>query len=360
MSVITPADLTFNGEEIKALSEAIFEQVFAKPEATLFHDFVGGIKAKKQIAILGRIEGLTGKGTGSCNPTSDTNTIGMSEKFWNPETVSTRLTSCWTDLKESFFIYGTNNGIAKADLTSTDYMNFLEERMSDALQEEVLRIIWFSDVDAADVNASPPGVLTAGTDADYFNKIDGLWKQLFAIAAADANRLTSGLDTRNGGVSFAAQEFVAADTTNRVVTNTLQNMRYGADYRLRGMSNLMYVVTQSVSDQYERELTEANVAFTTERLENGMMSLSSGGITVVSFEFWDRIIRAYESDGTKYNLPHRAVLLVKENTKVGTEDVSNLSEMAAIYDPVTKLNHIDTQYAIDAKIIEDYLVQVAY
>jgi hypothetical protein len=358
--IIDPSDLTFNGDEIKKLSEAIFEQVFQKPEATLFHTFVPGIKAKKQIALLGRIEGLTGKGSGGCDPDSNDNVIGMSEKFWNPETVSNRFSECWTNLKESFFIYGTKNGLKKADLDGTDFWMFLQERVSDALIEEAYRIIWFSDVDAADVNASPPGVLTAGTDPLYFNKIDGMFKQLFAIVAADAARLTSGLTSRNGQASFAAQEFTAADTTARVVTNTLQNMRYGSDYRLRAMPNQMYVVTQSVADQYERELTEANVSFTTERLENGITVLKSGGIEVFGFQFWDRIIRTYESDGTKYNLPHRAVLLTKENMQVGTEDVANLSEMATIYDPIKKDMHLDTAYDIDAKIIEDYLVQAAY
>lgn len=354
------SNLDFNGEEVKTLGEAVQETVFTNPEATLFHEFVEGIKAEKQIAILGKIEGLTGKGDGSCKPTEDTLNIGTSQKKWLPKVVSNRFPFCWTETKDSFFIYGTKNGIDKADLTSTDYLNFIIDRLTPALKEEVSRIVWFSDVDAADVNASPPGVLTAGTDASYFNKIDGLWKQLFAIAAADANRLTAGLGTRNAGASFAAQEFTPTDTTNRVVTNTLQNMRYGADMRLRGKTDLQYVVTQSVYDQYERELTEANVAFTTDRLENGMAVLKSGSITVVAFDFWDRIIRAYESDGTKYNLPHRAVLLTKENTQVGTESIGTLSEIDAFYDKKDKTNYVDTAYSIDAKIIEDYLVQVAY
>jgi hypothetical protein len=137
-------------------------------------------------------------------------------------------------------------------------------------------------------------------------------------------------------------------------------MRYGSDFRLRGKEGLQYVVTQSVADQYERELTDANISFTTERLENGMTMLRSGGIEVIGFQFWDRIIRTYESDGVVLYLPHRALLTVKTNTQIGTCEESNLSEMASIYDPVTKLNHLDTQYDIDAKIIEDYLVQVAY
>jgi hypothetical protein len=72
------------------------------------------------------------------------------------------------------------------------------------------------------------------------------------------------------------------------------------------------------------------------------------------------MIRTYENDGTVYFLPHRALLTVKENTQIGTCEEANLSEMGTIYDPIKKEMHLDTGYNIDAKIIEDYLVQVAY
>ena len=352
------SSLDFNGEEVKALSECIQEEVFMLPEANLFHEFVEGIKAEKQIAILGKIDGLTGKGTGACDPSDDTLNIATSQKKWLPKTVSNRFAFCWTETKDSFFIWGTKNGIAKSDLTGTDYLNFIQDRITPALKEEVMRIAWFGDATADHSDAT--GVITPGTDLLYFNRIDGFWKQLFAIVTADSARLTSGLDTRNAGVNYGAQEFDSSDTTNRVVTNTLQNMRYGSDMRLRSKADATYVVTQSVADQYERELTEANVAFTTERLENGMTQLRSGSITVVAFEFWDRMIRAYENNGTIYNLPHRAVLLTKNNTQIGTEAVGTLSEIDAFYDRKSKKNYVDTVYDIDAKIIEDYLVQLAY
>lgn len=357
MAILTPAELTFSGTEIKELNEAVFESVYQKPELSMFHNIVNGIKAKDQIALLGRINGLTGKGSGDCDPTDDANTISMSEKLWDPATVSNSLPSCWKDLLATFFIYGTNNGIAKADLTKTDFFNFLVERLSDALIEEVFRIVWFSDTAAA---VTPAGDLTAGTDVAYFDKIEGLWKQLFAIAAATPARLTTDLAAKNGQASFALQEFDSTDTTNKVVSNALQNMRFGSDFRLRGKEGLMYVVTQSVADQYERELLASNIAFTTERMENGIQVLKSGGIEVISFQFWDRIIREWYSDGTVYLLPHRAVLMVKENTQIGTEDEANFSELDVFFDKKSAKNYVRTQYDIDAKIVEDYLVQVAY
>lgn len=358
MALIDVTDLTFNGEEIKAVSEAVFESAFSKPELTKFHSVVNGIVAKKQIAILGRLGGLVGKGSGSCDPTSATNAIVNTQKFWNPAVVSDRFESCWTDLKATFFLYGTKKGIEKYDLTGTDFLNFVEELVTDAIQEAIYRIAWFGDTAVATVANS--GVLTNGTDLNYFNKIDGFWKQIFAIVSASSTRLTTDLASKNGQASFALQAFNSTDTTNKVVSNALQNLRFGADYRLREQAGLVYVVTQSVADQYERELLAYNVAFTTERLENGITLLKSGGIEVYSFNLWDRIIRSYYSNGTKYYLPHRAVLVTPTNLQVGTEEVTAMSGMDVFNDKKSKKNFIDFAFNIDAKVVLDYEIQVAY
>jgi len=360
MALITPADLTFNGEEIKSVSEAVFESGFEKPELSKFHTIVTGIVAKKQIVILGRLSGLVGAQSGGCDPTSATNTLGMSEKFWEPAVVSDRLTECWTNLKETFFVWGLKQGIKKYDLDGTDFLNYVTEMLNDAILEAIFRIAWFGDVDAADVNASPAGILTAGTNPLYFNKIDGLWKQAYAIVAANAARLTAGITSRNGQATKTLQEFQTADTTNNVVTTTLQNMKFGADTRLRAKDDIVFVCTQSVADQYERELTARNAAYTTERLENGIQVLKSSGYELYSFELWDRIIRAYYDNGTVYYKPHRIAMYSKANVQVGTESETALGELDIIFDKVTKKNHIDFMFNIDAKIIESYLVQFAY
>lgn len=360
MGVLNPNDLAFNGEEVRALNEAVFEAVFAKPELSLFHNVINGIKATKQIAILGRIQGLTGKGTGKCDPDEDDFKIAMSEKTWDPKTISNNLPSCWTDLLETFFIYGTQNGIAKADLTKTDFFNFLLERMTDAVIEEVFRIIWFSDVDAATTSDSPAGVITSGTNLGYFNRINGLWKQAFAIVAATPARRTLGFDARNGQATAILQQFDNADVVARVATKTLQNVRFDSDYRMRSEERLI-VCTQSVADQYEKELIDAETPYTSERLENGIMVLKIGGITIFGFQFWDRIIEEfYAAPTTKLFLPHRAIMLVKMNTQVGTEDEANFSQFNVFYDQKSEKNYIRTKYDIDAKIVQDYLVQLAY
>ena len=361
MALITPAQLTFNGEEVKELSQVIFEKEFKNPELSLFHTIKEGIKAKEQIAFMSQLGGLLGAGTGGCDPTSATNAITSSEKFWEPAAMSDRLEACYTDLKDSFVNYSLGNGVQEADLTNVDFFNYIADvLLRYKVSEAALRTAWFSDTAAADVDASPAGVLTSGTNVAYFNKIDGLWKQIFAIVTADSDRKTTDLTSKNGQASKSLQAFNSTDTTNKVVMNALQNTLYDADTRLRERADLVYIVTLSVADQYRRELKAANVAFTTERYENGIEVLKSDGIEVISFSLWDRIIKAYYDDGTTYYLPHRVVLTTKENLAVGFDSVNSLADFDVHYDRTTKKNYIDFQVNMDAKVIEDYMVQVAY
>lgn len=357
--LITPADLTFNGEELRDLREAIFEAQFSNPSPGDFHNIVPGIIALKQIGYIGRL-GMVGKSGKGCDPADDANNIAMSEKFWDPKTVSVRLSACKGDLLESLFVYSMQKGVKRADVTTSEFFNMILDLFPVENLEALYRHAWFGDTAANTVDGSPAGTLTAGTDITFFNAVNGFWKQLGVIVAANTARLTTDLASRNGQASFADQEFTSTDTTNRVVTNCLQNMRYGADFRLRGEKNLVYVVTQSVADQYEKELTAANVAFTTERLENGMTLLKSGGIEVIGFNLWDRIIREFYSDGTVYYKPHRALLTTKNNCAIGLEMADSFNGLEVFYDKKSKRNYIDGDYTMDAKILRDEFVQLAW
>jgi hypothetical protein len=191
-----------------------------------------------------------------------------------------------------------------------------------------------------------------------FNHINGIWNQIYSIVASDSTKKVA--ISRNGQSTFANQNFDSTDTTNKVVSGYLQSMRFGADYRLREKANLVYVCTQSVADQYEKELLNANVAYTTERLENGMTVLKSGGIQVIGWNLWDRIIRTNFSDGTKYYQPHRIVLTTTDNIQIGLEDANSFAGMDVFYDKKSKKNFIDVEYTLDAKLVQDELVMVAY
>lgn len=358
-TTFNPNTADFDKELVRSGNDAIFTEAFQNVGITDIHEIMEDIKVNKQIVFVGGLTNLLGKGTNECNSNVSDNTIPMSQKVWEPADISDRLSFCWKALEDTFWAYALKTGVEKADVSETEFMAFIGSRVEEALLEMIYRIAHFNNT-AAD-HVSGGGVITNGTDLDFFNKIDGIWTQVFAAVAVNADRLTGGiLDTRNQGASYAAQKFTATDTTDLAVTNVLQEMMYGADERLTAMANLELIVTKSVGDQYKRELTNANKAFTTERLENGIEMLKADGIEVKIFSLWDRIIRAYEDNGTTYNLPHRALLTVKENIPLGTADAGSFSNFDVWYSKDDKVTYLEFATTLDAKLLQEHLFQVAY
>jgi hypothetical protein len=353
MSLINPAQLTWNGEEIKTMAEAVFTSVYQKPDINIFHTVVTPIEAKKQIAYLGLL-GLVGKKSSGCSPTSDAKTIPMSEKYWNPEDIFVRLEQCWKDLDASFWVWAQRKGLERADLTVGDFADFVVERLADALQELVLRIAWFNDTAAALVTDSPAGNVTAGTDITYFNIIDGLWKQIFAICTSAPARLCA--ISENAQATYVTQDNLAADRALKVY----QCLKYNADNRLRNQPDLVIISTTSLVDNYEKYLMSQSITPSYEKIMAGFDALKFNNIPIIGFNFWDRYIRTYFDNGTKYHLPHRAILTTKRNLLIGTDNASALSETDVHYDKVTKKNYWDVAFKEDAKVLEDYMIQAAY
>jgi hypothetical protein len=284
----------------------------------------------------------------------------MSEKFWMPESIQMRLEECWTTYNASFFVWAMNKGIKRADLTNTDVMAFIEDRATVALDEAKLRHAWFGDTDAATTTDSPAGVITAGTNLDFFNAIDGYWKQIYAIVTATPATKAATI-TKNSGVSYVLQAFDSTDTTNKVVMGYMQEVLDEADVRLTDRDDKMFIVTKSVYDQLKREYKSyGNVADSFLMNIDGVPTLTFDGVPVKKFSFMDRMIRAYQDNGTTWYQPHRIVLTTKANLQIGVEDEAALAGLDVHYDKVTKNNYIDSQFLMDVKVVEDYMISVAY
>jgi hypothetical protein len=352
MSTFTTSDLTFNGRELQSMSEAVFEDVFLKEDLNAIHDIVEGIKAKMQIGIAG-VLGNVGKEAVTCPPTSD-GTIPWTEKFWDPKDIEARLLQCWKDLLPSFHAWGLKNGCEIANLDGTDYWNFVEERMSDAVEEAIWRIAWFGDT--AEDNVASLGNITDGVDAAYYTMLDGFWPQLIDIATTTPARRA--IISENAGISYTAQA-LADDAALAIFTE----MKYGADLRLRGKADLFILCTQSMYDNYAHSLrgttaTSGDMAFA--RIENGFNTLSFEGIPVIPLNIWDRKIQADFDTTVVHHIPHRAVLTYKDNLKIGVGSAGALDEVTTNYDAKSKETFSDACWKMDAKVILDYDVQVAY
>jgi len=347
---------------LTSISEALFEGFAQHMNITRYHNVVPGIKAGKQLVTFNRHTGLAGLKKSNCDTTANTNwTIPTTDKTWTPAYISDRFEECYDNYMETFIRWGLNNGVNKADLTGTELAAMITQQVSDLLTEVAIRHAWFGDTG---IVAGTGNNLAAG-DLPYFNAIDGFWAQLFDLATATPARLSVGLGTKNGQATIALQKFNATDTTNMVASNTLDQMYYDADMVLRGQNkaDMVYLVTQSVYDQFERERKKVGGGAILEayrRAEDGVPMLQCNGIDVIGVHDWDRNIVTYFEDGGAYTLPHRAVLTTKTNMLLGVEEAGNLSEFDAWYSKDNEKYYIKFGFSVDAKVGVDNLTQVAY
>jgi hypothetical protein len=350
------SSFAFNREELKDWSKVINELTFGDPTLNDLHDIEQGIKYNQQIVFAGRM-GLMGKTVTGCTPNAVAG-VALTEKTWTPVDIDFRLEHCSADvnaqdkliramsrMNPDFYnvIEGSNSVVG----------NFLVASVIEGFNENLIRQAWFSDTAAA--LTSGGGVFKVGTDLGYFNSYNGFFKQIFTeIPTSDAKYVAI---AKNAGNSYANQALSSGDAIA-----TLKAMYAKADSRLLDSGNAKFYVTRTLWDGYLNDLEsiQNSGAGNTIINENGQVSLTYRGIPVQKVEIWDRSIAAYQDNGTKWNLPHRAVLSTPMNLKIGTLASDDFGTLEAFYDQYHKVNVIDGVYTIDAKHLEKYMTVAAY
>ena len=353
-------------QQVASMSETLFEGFFNDPVLNSLVNVQNNIKADKQIVIFKRHTGLAGAKVSACpTPTNSTWGIDTVEKTWQPKPIGDKFSECWTTFQDTFMQWFLNAGIDKADLTSTDMAAFIVEQLDDLIAEVYQRHFWFGD---KGIVAGTNNNLSAG-QLKFFNVIDGIFAQGADIVTANSARLTSGtglISDKNAEITYADQKFDSTDTTNQMVSKTLDQMWYDADIRLRGLpkASLTYYVTQSVHDQLERERKAiSGIPMPYERQESGIDTLVWNGIKVVPVQLWDRMITSYfGNDATPtYSVnPHRVILAPSSNLLLGTESTSALGELDVWHSKDDEAMYAKFLCAIDAKIALDNMIQFAY
>jgi hypothetical protein len=351
MPLIDPTDLTFNGEEARTLQDAIIESSFENPAVADLMTVYDGIITKKQIPFLGRLSKIT-KADAGCGTGLQSQNIPMTEKFWEPANVKMWLDMCAQDLDGSFFVYLRRNGIDRDNLEGTEIASFVVDRMTDAASEDLLRIIWFNDVDAD--NVSGGGVIKNGVSLTDYTIIDGIWKQIFAVVAADAARKTS--IAENANATKVLQLGLAADRAFKV----FQAMIAGADSRLVSSPDKIIIATRTLVENYATYLESQGNDASFVRIENGYVTLRYRDTMIYGMDFWDRTIQADFDNGTTYDLPHRALLTTPTNLAVGYDISGDVGVVEVWYERKDEKMNFRGKYRVDAKLMEGYMIQAAY
>jgi hypothetical protein len=356
-ATINLAALDFTADQLRSMNELLVKAVLEAPELSLFHDFETGIKNDRQIGISPGTLGLMGKAAQGCDPVADTSLGATIEvKLWSPKRIEVIMDQCATDIAANMAKLARKLGIEVNDLTNTEYFAFILDLLSKDIPKMILRHAWFGNQAAAAVDGSPAGVLTAGTDPDYFNVINGFFYQLAVIYAATAARRTTIASNAQATTALQYSHFsanagvLAYDALNAVVD--------AAPATLIGQPDKLILCTNTVAKAAYRYLQSKGIAYDIKLQQNGFSVTSWDGITLYSVPLWDEWIAAYENNGTRLNSPHRIVFTTKSNLKIGMEGTSLFDNVNSFYDKKSRVNRIEVSDAFDAKVVNDELLQV--
>ncbi len=349
-------DFTMNPEEATQVSQAIFEVLITGGALNETHDIVTGIEHKTQIPFIGNL-GLIGKKITGCDRPVNGNSIPLTEKWWDPAHIGDRLKHCSADVPALLKLFQKAKRMNPDffDRIGAEEFGVIISKVSQAMEAMLNRKVWFEDT-AAD-NVANSGVITDGIDVSYFNTFDGLFKQIMAEIPTSAKNYVE--IAANDGASYSAQSLgkdkalgIFRDMYNKMDARFFQAMENGAQPVL--------LVTRELFQNYQDHLEDKSLAFTLQETKEGTTKWMYRGVPIKVRYDWDNNIRSYQDNGTKWNLPHRAVLTVKENIPVGTLSTEDLDNLESWYEKKDKANYIDFDLTLDAKHLLDYLTVAAY
>ena len=342
------SNLNLNPREVEEISKVIFEQVFTNPALEKMHRIEEGIDMKTQIVLMNKL-GLVSRASTGCSPQESDAGLVASQKYWEPSKLETRFGFCKdTEIPVLLKAFGRQQN--KFDMTGSPEVQILAQKLAEGLDESVRTLAWFGDKDAAIVASG--GTISDTADVTLVNTVNGFWKQIFAgVTAGKIKRTTIGANT---GSTYTAQELSAGEALT-----SLRNAYNQADSRLKNSSDSQFYVTQSIYDNFLDRLEDAGLnAVGQLAINDGVMSYRGKEIIVAND--WDNHIAEYEDNGTKYNLPNRIVFSTPENLPIGTLDKGEFKEVNIWYDATLRKVFIENLYSLDAKVLEEYMISVAY
>lgn len=355
MALTINPKITFNGKEA---TEGILEPAFRSPDMRRLMDIRENIKAKEQIAFLGRIDKVTkkdgGAGTGKQN-----RQLQMSEKFWDPERMKIWVAINEDDLEDTFFVWLTKNGVDRRnieDLTEY-YTQWVLEVFTEAAQTDAKRIAWFGDKDIKKV--ADGGVLSDSASVDDYNHINGFWKQIFAaVSAGKTPRVTI---SENAQSTYTDQLNLAQDAAYKI----LRDMFNKADSRLRQAPDKVFFVSETLFqnriDEKESKFSSVFEMIKRQDEDHNNSDDIFRGVPIISMDnIWDRYIQSDFDNGTKYDLPHRAVLTTVSNLVAGFDSAGGIDDFRTYFDEESETVNFKGLYKFDAKHMLEYMTVAAY
>lgn len=350
--------LTPDNGAVKSLKDLLIATNFVDEELEKFFTLRQNVHNGDKLGWVGEMSDVGWAGSG-CNPTYKDAAIQFAQKEWGIGDWQIPLKWCYEDLEGTIAEYCLKTGTEIGDLTSTEYMdNIVLPALDLAMKRMMWRFIWFGDKTAANTDLEEgAGVITEDVDVSLFKTTDGFWKQLFAICTSNAAQHTT--IAANSQTTAALQKSKLRDSG--VAIGIFDALLDDADPRIAAMDGAAIFCTKSLGDALTRDLkNKYNLILTWEQIFKGLDVTEYDGTLVYRVSIWDRFIQAYQNDGTKLNLPHRAIYGSPKQLFVGTPANNLISELEIWFDKKERVNYLYSTGKLGCLIGEDNLFQIAY
>lgn len=347
-------NLKLSERDIQDLRELIPLTILKDEDFNKFVNIKTGIRHGDQLGFIGELSAL-GKSGAGCNPEYGKLSIENSEKRWALGDWEIAKEICYKELEGSIAELSFKTGTDIADLTSTQFANqILYPALDAAVRKMIWRIGWFNDKSAAHVGDG--GVITDGVDLDLMNVEDGLFKRIFTQVAANSAQRTE--IAANGQSTAAAQK--TALWAKGVATGIVDTVLADADARIAENGGIL-MMTRGMANALANDIKKVyNTQLKWETVFSGFDVTEYDGVQVARIGVWDEMIRTYENNGTKLNLPYRIVYGNPQNFLVGTGGSAIFDKFDIWFERKERTNNIYATGKIGTLIGEETLFQAAY
>lgn len=321
-------NITWDGQE----ADEIFTQpVFADPDLLGTVRVIPNIISKKKIAVDSLLEKIL-KAVNDCGRNPSGKIITLSELAIEVERVGFDLEQCALALEDGFLEQFLNKGNKIFDLNGTYIKTYIEGKIVDALKLDIPRVIWFGDKAAA----SP----------DY-NMIDGLFKQMFSLAATNPTMIGPAIpatlpdaSTPEGAKAVIAMFKGLYDKQPRALKNVPAP-------RKRFIVNME--IAELLQDAYTTLGGSNNGDIFIRRNQNGegLDVFKYKNIDVIGMSHWTDIVET-DFAGVKN---FRMVLTETQNLVVGTDRVQDLMDVLFEYHPYPRVNTLEANFKLGTLVL---------
>lgn len=283
-------NISVNPKDVTTLKELIPLSIDQDED---FQRFVSLKKVKNgdPVAFLGDGDevGLAGSG---CDPTYQEYGVANSQKRWTLGDWQIPLKICYESLQGTIAEYTLKTGTQIGDLTSTEFMSqILRPALERQMKRMIWRFAWFGDTAAK--KQADGGILTNDVNLkkELFTTCDGLFKRIFAQAAANSKQLTS--IAANNQLTFSAQR--SAMLAEGVATTLLDTFLMDADSRITSDPGAVILMTKAMADCLTYDIKKTyKLIMPWEKVFDGLDVAEYNGVKIARVSIWDRMINAYE------------------------------------------------------------------